>query len=61
MMNSILSRFDDTRVSQKGEKDIATSCTRHSWMSRSIASFLVSHAIMTFMRRVSSFDEFSRS
>ena len=61
MMNSILSRFDDTRVSQNGENEIATSWTRHSWMSRSTASFFVSPAIMTFMRRVSSFDEFSRS
>jgi hypothetical protein len=61
MINSILSRFDDTRVSQKGENDTATSCTRHSRISLSTASAFGSHAIITFMRLVSSFDEFSRS
>ena len=61
IMNSMLSRLDETCVIQNGEKRILTSRTCHSLISRVLASSLPSPAMMSFMRFVSSLVAFSRS
>ena len=61
MMNSILSILDETVDIQNGENEISISFTCPSFMRREMASFFESHAIRTFMRRVSSLAVFSKS